>query len=62
VRGELGGGDDRQLSCAGKLSWVSLCTELFHYIMVSIVTDEEVFAQFKEDSRKQYNRMWHVLL
>jgi hypothetical protein len=30
--------------------------------MASIVTDEEVFAQFKEDSQKQYNRMWHVLL
>ncbi len=26
--------------------------------MVSIVTDDEVFAQFKEDSRKQYKRMW----
>jgi hypothetical protein len=26
--------------------------------MASIASDEEVFAQFKEDSRKQYRRMW----
>jgi hypothetical protein len=26
--------------------------------MASIVSDDEVFAQFKEDSRKQYKRMW----
>jgi hypothetical protein len=26
--------------------------------MASIVTDDEVFAQFKEDSRKQYKWMW----
>ncbi len=30
--------------------------------MASIVTDEEVFAQFKEDSRKQYNRMLPVFI
>ena len=26
--------------------------------MASIVADDEVFAQFKEESRKQYKRMW----
>ena len=26
--------------------------------MASIVSDDDVFAQFKEDSRKQYKRMW----
>jgi hypothetical protein len=28
------------------------------FSMASIVTNYEVFAQFKEDSRKQYKRMW----
>ncbi len=26
--------------------------------MASIASDEDVFAQFKEESRKQYVRMW----
>ncbi len=26
--------------------------------MLSIVSDDEVYAQFKDDSRKQYSRMW----
>ena len=30
--------------------------------MASIIADDEMFAQFKEDSRKQYRRIWAQFL
>ncbi len=63
MRGELGAGDDPQPSCADNaVLGLSVYRALSLLVsMASIVTDEKVFAQFKEDSRKQYNLMWHVL-
>ncbi len=55
MRGERGGGDDRQLSYAGSaVLGLAVYRALLLLVSASIVTDEEVFAQFKEDSRKQY--------
>ena len=50
----MGGGGDRQLPV---VFWLPRCTLLLP-AMASIVCDEEVFAQFKAESRNQYKRMW----
>jgi len=46
------------LSLAADRTTSLLLLTLFSSAMATVVTDEEVFAQFKEDSRKQYRRMW----
>jgi hypothetical protein len=52
--GRAGGGDDRQLSCAGSaVLGLAVYRALSLLVSASIVTDE-VFAQFQEDCRKQY--------
>ncbi len=48
---------DRQLSGVVELVWKFTSLSL-PPAMASIASDEEVFAQFKEESRKQYVRMW----
>jgi hypothetical protein len=51
-----GGGRPAALS-VGQL--VNLCTALsFQPTMASIASDEDVFAEFRKESRNQYVRMW----